>query len=177
MRRIVKVSLVFSVISRPRSWRRFRNTRSVIDNPSPLLSKPIVSVSEMAQILQISRARFYQLLEMGFFPPPLKDERSGRPYYDIELQQKCLECRQSSIGVNGSILLFYSPRKKSTQSPKLNQNTVDPQIEELTETLENMGLKVSRKEVEQSLVQLYPDGAEKPELGIMIRQLFLHLKQ
>ena len=41
--------------------------------------KPIVSISEMVKMLQLSRARFYQLLQMEFFPKPLYDNRSKRP--------------------------------------------------------------------------------------------------
>ena len=42
--------------------------------------KPIISISELCQMLQLSRARYYQLVESGFFPKPLYDERSKRPY-------------------------------------------------------------------------------------------------
>jgi len=74
-------------------------------------SKQIISMTDMAKMVQLSRARFYQLLEQGFFPKPLIDERSKRPYYDLALQQKCLECRQSGLGADGSFMLFYSPPK------------------------------------------------------------------
>ena len=46
------------------------------------ISKQIFSITEVAQMLQLSRARFYQLLGTGFFPKPLHDERSKRPYYN-----------------------------------------------------------------------------------------------
>lgn len=34
------------------------------------ITKENVSVSEMAQMLDMSRARFYQLIEQGIFPKP-----------------------------------------------------------------------------------------------------------
>ena len=105
-----------------------------MNNKKMSISKPIVSVTDMSRIVELSRARFYQLLDMGFFPKPLHDERSKRPYYDLELQQKCLECRQSGIGADGSYMLFYSPRKSETVS-HLKKKKTDPQIKELTEKL------------------------------------------
>jgi hypothetical protein len=138
------------------------------------ISKQIFSITEVASMLHLSRARFYQLLQSGFFPKPLKDDRSKRPYYDLKLQQQCLECRQSGIGADGSYMLFYSPRKKET---KPRTKKVDPQIKELTETLNSMGLEVSGKEVEWVLKELYPLGTEDEEDGVIVREVFRHLKQ
>ena len=138
------------------------------------ISKQIVSITEMAEIVQLSRARFYQLLQAGFFPKPLHDERSKRPYYDIELQQKCLEYRQSGIGADGSYMLFYSPRKNGTAPRKTNK--MDPQVKELTETLKQMGLDLTLKQVQQSISELYPDGTNGEEQGVVIRELFRYLK-
>ena len=105
-------------------------------------------MTEMAGMLQLSRARFYQLLDSGFFPKPLKDERSKRPYYDLKLQEQCLECKQSGIGIDGSFMLFYSPRKKRTKKTK---KSVSP-AQEFAETLVSMGLDCSEKEVSWSLI-------------------------
>jgi hypothetical protein len=138
------------------------------------ISKQIFSITDMAMNCNLSRARFYQLLGTGFFPKPLHDDRSKRPYYNLDLQQKCLECRQSGIGVDGSFMLFYSPRKKETK-PRVKK--VDPQIKELTETLGSMGLETTFEQVQQSLPELYPDGTEGVEQGLIIRELFRHLKQ
>ena len=146
-----------------------------MNNKKMSISKPIVSVTDMSRIVELSRARFYQLLDMGFFPKPLHDERSKRPYYDLELQQKCLECRQSGIGADGSYMLFYSPRKSETVS-HLKKKKTDPQIKELTETLESMALSVTAKQVQQALSELYPDGTDNQEQGVVIRELFRYFK-
>ena len=140
------------------------------------LSKQIVSITDISKMLQMSRARFYQLLEQGFFPKPLYDDRSKRPYYDLELQQKCLECRQSGIGVDGSFMLFYSSRKKETVSQIKKNKKVNPMIKELTETLETMGLDISVKQVQQGLIELYPDGVGSQEQGVVVRELFRYFK-
>ena len=107
------------------------------------INKPIVSMTEISQMVQLSRARFYQLLEQGFFPKPLHDERSKRPYYDLALQQKCLECRQSGIGVDGSYMLFYSPRKKENVSD-MKRKKIDPIVKEITE-LHNGKISIKSK--------------------------------
>ena len=140
------------------------------------INKPIVSITEMSRIVELSRARFYQLLDSGFFPKPLHDERSNRPYYDLELQKKILESRQSGIGVDGSYMLFYSPRKAESHSHIKKNKRVDPVVTELAETLESMGLDVSVKQVQHSLSELYPDGTIDVDQGVVIRELFRYLK-
>ncbi len=147
-----------------------------MNNKKMSIIKPIVSITEISKMVQLSRARFYQLLQSGFFPKPLYDDRSKRPYYDLELQQKCLECRQSGIGTDNSYMLFYSPRKKGTVS-HLRKKKVDPALKELTETLESMGLETTIEQVQKSLSELYPDGTEGIEQGVIIRELFRYLKK
>ena len=139
------------------------------------ISQPIVSMTDMAKMLQMSRARFYQLLGMGFFPQPVYDIRSKRPCYDRDMQEKCIECRQSGIGIDGSFMLFYSPRKKERVSD-LKKTKIDPQVKEMTETLQTMGLGVSIKQVQQGLSELYPDGITEQDQGLVIRELFRYLK-
>ncbi len=148
-----------------------------MSNKKLSISKPIVSMTEISEICQLSRARFYQLLQAGFFPKPLHDERSKRPYYDLELQQKILECRQSGIGVDGSFMLFYSRRKKNGTTSKTGRKKIDPVIKELTETLQTMGLDITVKQVQQGLIEIYPDGTNGEDQGIVVRELFRYFKQ
>lgn len=147
-----------------------------MSNKKMSITKQIVSITEIARMLNMSRARFYQLLDMGFFPKPLHDQRSKRPYYDLALQQKCLEARQSGIGVDGSFMLFYSPRKKENISGIRKTKNVDPQIEELTDTLQSMGLDINAKQVQQGLIEIYPDGIGEEEQGLVVRELFRYFK-
>ena len=146
-----------------------------MSNKKLSITKQIVSITEIAQMLQLSRARFYQLLEQGFFHKPKYDDRSKRPYYDLALQQKCLEYRQSGIGSDGSFMLFYSPRKKENVSD-LKRKRIDPVVKELTETLETMGLETTAKQVQQGLIEIYPDGIGEEEQGLVVRGLFRYLK-
>ena len=148
-----------------------------MNNKKLSITKQVVSITEISQMCQMSRARFYQLLEQGFFPKPLYDDRSKRPYYDLALQQKILECRQSGIGVDGhSFMLFYSPRKRESLSHPKKKKTVDPITKELGEILESMGLETAFTEVQKALDKLYPDGTEGIEQGVVVRELFRYFK-
>ncbi len=48
------------------------------------LLKEIVTVTEMARMCRLSRARFYQLVGEGVFPAPSRNEQTGRPFFDRE---------------------------------------------------------------------------------------------
>lgn len=141
------------------------------------ISKPIVSIREICEMLQMSRSRYYQLVDSGFFPKPLIDERSSRPYFDAALQKKILEARQTGIGVDGSYMLFYAPRKKENHSHSKKKKKVDPVIQELGEMLESMGLETAFEEVQKALDELYPDGTEGVDQGVVVRELYRYFKQ
>src|ERR1043166_9731973 len=72
-------------------------------------TKAVVTVSEMARMVGLSRARFYQLQKAGVFPAPAY--QAGRPVYTEEQQQVCLEVRRKHRGVNGEPVLFYARRR------------------------------------------------------------------
>src|SRR5471030_1670642 len=71
-------------------------------------TKAVVTVSEMARMCGLSRARFYQLQHAGVFPSPLYDVSTRRPFYVEELQKVCLEVRRRNCGINGKPVLFYA---------------------------------------------------------------------
>ena len=48
--------------------------------------KAVCSVTEQCRALKLSHDQFYNLQNMGIFPKGLKDERTGRPYFDMKLQ-------------------------------------------------------------------------------------------
>ena len=150
-----------------------------MSNKKLSISKAIVSITEIAKTLQMSRSRFYQLLQTGFFPKPKYDDRSKRPYYDIELQQKCLGCRQSGVGIDGSYMLFYSPRTKETKYSKkvIGNKKTFSHYDDIYDTLKQMGLETTVEQVQQGLIEIYPDGFEDMDQGVVIRELFRYLKE
>lgn len=136
--------------------------------------KPIVSVKELVENLGISRARFYQLQQQGFFPQAIYDVRTRRPYFDEQLQKICYKIKENGIGINGQINIFYSPRKGTTKKTK--QKSINPIYKDFAESLNAMGLSCSPKEVQDAMENLYPNGIEDLEEGLVIREIYRHLK-
>jgi len=159
-------------------------TRRLMSENNP---KVVYSVSETARSVGLSRSHFYTLVRQGFFPMPVYDLRSKRPYYPAELQQVCLQVRQTGMGHNGLPALFYSPRQaaddpavKTSKSPgKRRETALDPAVQELTEALLNLGIRdVAEEQVAEALGSLYPDRPPQGmDHGLLLRQLFRHFQQ
>lgn len=137
--------------------------------------KPIVSVKELVENLGISRARFYQLQQQGFFPQAIYDIRTHRPYFDGRLQRICYEIKETGIGINGQINIFYSPRTKTNKRTK-QKKTINPIYTDFAESLNAMGLNCNPKEVQDAVGNLYPNGIEDLEEGLVIREIYRYLK-
>lgn len=137
--------------------------------------KRMISVGEMAKALGHSRARFYQL-QGSIYPPPIYDIKTRRPFYDLELQQICQDIRETGIGWNGQNIMFYAPRNTSINSRRSSKFKSHSAYQELTDTLSNMGLTTSEKQVKEAIQKLYPQGIEKEEAGVVIRELFRYFK-
>ena len=137
--------------------------------------KAVCSVTEMAKKLGLSRARFYQLQKMGVFPRPVYCPRTRRPFYPLDLQQRCLAIRRTGIGHNGWPIVFYSMRKDKPVKP---QNQINPAYKQLADTLRQMGLNVTLNTVNNSVKALYPKGLPShTDEGTVIRDLFRYLRQ
>ena len=80
-------------------------------------TKNAVSVAEMARMVGLSRARFYQLIGSAF-PHPVYDVSTRRPFYDQEAQTLCLEVRHRNCGIDGKPILFYVRRPVTATMPK-----------------------------------------------------------
>ena len=80
--------------------------------PAPDASeKAAVSVSEMAEMCEISRSRWYELVEAGVFPGPVVLLPIKRPVYDRSLIEKCLQIKETGIGLSGTPVVFNRKRK------------------------------------------------------------------
>lgn len=136
-------------------------------------SKAAVSVSEMAEICQLSRSRFYNLIQSGSFPKPVQPKSAKRPLYDQSLQQICLEIRRTCIGANGHPILFNRMKKKTTVPTKAEPK---PQHAELIDALGELGLKTDAKAIATAITALFPAGIETLDQGKVLQKLFRHLK-
>lgn len=144
-------------------------------------TKAIVTVSEMARMCGLSRARFYQLQKAGIFPPPLYDVETRRPIYDEELQKVCLEVRRRNCGVNGKPILFYARRVPLTPIPAKPKKVTTPSATskenaDLIENVKAFGLEtVTAAQVTAAMRKKFPQGTSGiPQLEVA-KAIFLHL--
>jgi hypothetical protein len=142
-----------------------------------MFTKAVVSVSEMAAALDLSRARFYQLLDAQILPQPVYDLRTHRPVYPQDLQEKCLAVRQTGIGSNGQYILFYSARKNNGTKTKPSVPKKVSKYQDIRDALTTMGLEVTDEQVSKAVADVFPDGIENRDQGIVIRELFRHFKK
>ena len=103
-------------------------------------TKAVVTVSAMARMCGLSRARFYQLQKAGVFPAPVYQD--GRPVYLEDQQQVCLEVRRKNRGVNGKPVLFYARRaiEPAKKIPKAKPTPKNKDIPALLDGLNSLGL-------------------------------------
>ena len=128
-------------------------------NANNVQTKAAVTVAEMARMVGLSRARFYQLQDAGIFPLPLYDVSTRRPFYDEEAQRVCLEVRRRNCGINGKPVLFYarrggeqSPAKKRTSSTKPKSNN---QYAAIVDAVKSLGLTgVTEHTVSRAVVSI-----------------------
>jgi hypothetical protein len=145
-------------------------------------TKVAVTVSEMARMVGLSRARFYELVEAGVFPTPVYDVSTRRPLYDEQMQATCLNVRRKNLGVNGRPVLFYArghrastptvkPSKPPVAKPKPTAAHAD-----LIDGLGALGLVVTPTQVAEAVAALYPAGVNGTDSGQVLRAVFLRLK-
>ena len=86
------------------------------------VQKKAVTVAEMAKMVGLSRARFYQLVGTSF-PFPIYDLATRRPFYPVALQEICLDVRRQNCGIDGKPILFHRrprmprPRRRERNPP------------------------------------------------------------
>ncbi len=154
-------------------------------------TKEAVSVTGMARMVGLSRARFYQLMREGVFPLPSRQDETGRPFFNREQQERCLEVRRMNRGVNGQVILFYAmrvptvvsaarpPRResRSRQRRVSNQPSRDPIMVELHHGLTQLGLTVGDRDIRAALVAEYPDGHDGVDSADLLRSVFARLSR
>jgi hypothetical protein len=143
-------------------------------------TKAVVSVSEMARMVGLSRARFYQLQKAGIFPAPVY--QAGRPVYTEDQQQVCLEVRRKNRGINGQPILFYARRRgiqSARRAPKESKPTSkNRDVTALLDGLNALGLTTATAaQVVEVTKELFPQGTDGLDQAEVLRAVFLHLKR
>ena len=146
----------------------------------------VLSVSQMAQLLSLSRSRFYQLVAENILLPPIYTLDSKRPFYTEEMARRNLEVRRSNVGVNGQIIIFYAGRNK-TQNPPPRKMTVKEKPSkqsppgrhnDLIDALTGLGLEnITGSLVEAALQECFPDRVEEVGPDEILRTIFRYLKR
>ena len=145
------------------------------------LKKVAVSVSEMATMVGLSRARFYELVKAGVFPPPERQPHTARPYYTEDQQEIVLEVRRRNRGVNGEPVVFNA-RRRPTLPPQSDSRKAKPAAASgphagLLASLQALGLAgVTAAQVAAAVAEIYPKGVATPDAGEVVRAVFLHLQ-
>lgn len=154
------------------------------------VTKEIVSVSEMARMLGLSRARFYQLMREGVFPEPCRPEGGKRPFFDRERQEQCVTVRRTNCGIDGRPILFYAMRTpSSTPTPATTRQSRrqsarqrpqrfgdDATITQLRRGLAQLGIsQVAEQNIRTALAETYPDGWTNVDQAELLRSVFTFL--
>lgn len=148
-----------------------------------IVTKAAVSVTEMARMVGLSRARFYQLVKRGTFPPADQDVATKRPCYLEEKHRQILEARRRNCGVDGKPILFYcrrndagqprtAPRPTSTKSKVVVKKYTD-----LIDGLAALNVAVTVAQVEPLVKELFPSGTDGVDPGEVIRVVFLRIQR
>ena len=148
-------------------------------------TKAVVTVSEMARMCGLSRARFYQLADAGVFPLPVYCVSTRRPLYHEGAQQTCLEVRRRNCGANGKPVLFYArtgtavaAKKKIKVTVPSKPETRDGRVAALMEHLAAVGLTTATAaQVEQATAYLFPEGTAGLDPGLVVSRVHSHLKR
>lgn len=143
-------------------------------------SKSAVTVAEMARMVGLSRARFYQLVGTAF-PHPLYNVATRRPFYDEAIQAVCLEVRRRNCGVDGKPILFYArrfaapaPAPKPAKPRVTKPRAAKPKNDDLIDYLrDDLGLaNVTQAQVEAAVKELFPHGTNGTDNSAVITAVF-----
>jgi len=145
-----------------------------------IVTKSVVSVTEIARMVGLSRARFYQLVKKGTFPPADVDELTKRPCYGEDKQRQILESRRRNCGVDGKPILFYARRRDAGQTKAAPHPTKQPKGNhhaDLIDGLGQLGVTATVAQVEPLLKELFPSGTDSLAPGEVIRAVFLRIRR
>ena len=145
-----------------------------------IVTKAVVSVTEMARMVGLSRARFYQLVKRGTFPAADQDQLTKRPCYFEATQRLILEARRRNCGVDGKPILFYSRRRDLGQTKAPPRPTKQPKnnpFADLIDGLGQLGVTATVAQVEPLVKELFPSGTDGVAPGEVIKAVFLRIRR
>ena len=162
-----------------------------VQTSSDICPKAACSVSEMAALCNLSRARFYELIKSGVMPPPCFDLRNRRPLYPTEVQQVCLAIRRTNTALDGGYVIFNNrsgrvPRPDRVVGTRRNPASVestalatppDSQLTELVESVRSLGITASDTQIKAAITTCYPNGLPDGGFDVAVRTVFRQLRK
>lgn len=146
----------------------------------------VLTISDMARVVGLSRSRFYALMQQGVFPMPLYLIATKRPFFDERLRDECLNVRRTGLGVNDQPILFYPRRagppttrsSKSTLRGKKKTPNINPRVLRLIELLKGLGVEnPSPDSVTAALSECFPNGSDEKADHELVGAVYRHLRQ
>ena len=129
----------------------------------------------MARMLNMSRARLYQLMNEGLIPTATRDD-DGRPYFTQDQQVQILTVYRTNVGINGKSI-FFRPRATRMPPPsRARKATMTPVHAELLTSIRALGMShVKKPQLEKALTALYPNGALPHDQAVLVKEVFVYL--
>ena len=145
---------------------------------------PYINVSTMAKLLGLSRSRLYQLTDLGVLLKPVYLIANKRPVYTREMAICNLGVKQSNVGINGEIVMFYSAlisnpvAKSKTIIQKSTKHKVasSGKHNEFIDALESLGLEnITSSQIDSAIHKCFPDGTENISEDNILTEIFRYL--
>lgn len=142
--------------------------------------KAVVSVSDLARTLGLSRSHFHSLIQSGVMPQPVYCTTTRRPLFTRELQEAARLVKATNTGVDGRYVCFYAARQRDvpqTQSTRRQPRPVE-QHPELLSGLRSLGITdIADGQVTAALTACFPNGRQGIDEGQVLRSVWQHLRR
>ena len=145
--------------------------------PQPSM-KSAVTVTEMAEMCQISRSRFYDLIESGVFPKPVQHPSTKARCMTEDCRKSVWKSDRPASGLTACPSCSTASRRKPAQPRPLRKPEPEkaPDHADLIDALKGLGLTASAQAVAEAVATLFPGGLAGLDHGDVIRKVFLHLQ-
>jgi hypothetical protein len=145
---------------------------------------PYINISTMAKHLCLSRSRLYQLVDQGVLLKPVYLLNNKRPVYSREMAMRNIEVKNSNVGINSEIIMFYSARiptakakPKKIAKKSTAQEVVSPSKHtDMIDALESLGLEnITASKIDLAIQKCFPDGAGNIREDDILTEVFRYL--
>jgi hypothetical protein len=142
-----------------------------------------INVSTMAKHLCLSRSRLYQLIDQGVLLKPVYLLNNKRPVYTREMAVRNIEVKNSNVGINSEIIMFYSARTIPNKPKKaVKKSTVQKVISpdkhaDMIDALESLGLEnITSSQIDSAIHNCFKNGTENISEDDILTEVFRYLK-